>query len=96
MMFEGTLSAVGGFGGWLAWFVQVPAFKILLGAILVVGLFVFIRKYKGGIYTNITFDHIKRWDFSNLKTNAQIKESRKVDKDQELAERMIRMAQNNR
>lgn len=94
-MFEGTLSAVGGFGGWLAWFVQVPAFKILLGAIFVVGLFVFIRKYKGGIYTNITFDNIKRWDFSDLKTTAQIREQKIEDKNSELEQRMARMAKNN-
>ena len=96
LMFDGAVSGVIGTANWFAHFVQVPAFKILLGAIFVVALFKFLRTYKGGIYTNITFDQMRRWDFSDLKTNAQIKESKKADKDTELEQRMARMAQNNR
>lgn len=95
-MFDGAVSGVSGAANWFAWFVQVPAFKILIGAIFVVALFVFLRTYKGGIYRNITFDQIRRWDFSDLQTTEQVKESKKADKDQELQERMVRMAMNNR
>lgn len=92
-MIEGTVSA----GTGIAQFVYnwLPGFMMLLGLIFVVGLFVFLRTYKGGIYTNIKFDNIKRWDFSDLQTNTQIMERKNVDKNSELEQRMARMAKNN-